>query len=384
MKHPLAVVIAASLVTLVLGSVHAFSVLLVPLETLLDLPRSQVSLVYSLALVAITLSVTLGYRVYPCLTPARLILLTGLAAAAGLWLAAGAGGWWGLMLGYSLGFGISNGIGYGFCLQLSGRVMPARQGFAMGSVTAAYAVGSILFARLIAWRIESESVAAALVMMAVVVAGLCALAAAIMGLCGARYGDSTADASVPDQRLESRPLWSFWIAYLCAVFAGLMAIGHAAAIAVARGAGSDLATGAAMIVGVGSAIGGFGVGWLLDRWPLPRFLVGLPLLSALALVALGVTSGGGLTLALLALVGFAYGAVIAVYPVAIAQRFGSQGPRAYGRVFLAWGFAGLVAPWCAGYVFDRSADYTPALLLAAVLSLLSAASAAGFRLGKTG
>ena len=83
------------------------------------------------------------------------------------------------------------------------------------------------------------------------------------------------------------------------------------------------------------------------------------------------------------LVGFSYGSIIAIYPVAIADRFGRHGPQAYGRVFLAWGIAGLVAPWSAGYIFDCFAGYQPALLIAAAVALLSAICAAAFRLGKT-
>jgi hypothetical protein len=52
---------ASMLVTFVLGSVHAFSVFIVPLETRLQLPRSEISLIYSFALVALTLAVLLGY-----------------------------------------------------------------------------------------------------------------------------------------------------------------------------------------------------------------------------------------------------------------------------------------------------------------------------------
>ena len=66
--------LASMLVTLVLGSVHAFSVFIAPLERLLLLPRSEVSLIYSLALVALTLAVLLGYRVYHLLAPAWLVL----------------------------------------------------------------------------------------------------------------------------------------------------------------------------------------------------------------------------------------------------------------------------------------------------------------------
>ena len=383
MTRPAIAVAAAMLVTLVLGSVHAFSVFLAPLELQLGLPRSQISLIYSFALVAITLSVTLGYRVYGLLPAAWLVLLTGGLAAAGLALAAVASDWWTLFAGYSLAFGVSNGIGYGYCLQLAGRVMPQRQGFAMGAVTAAYAVGSIVFAQLIAWRIAAASVGSAFAAVAVVVL-LCAMvAAAMMRFSGTSYGATEVCGANPRYRLERRSLWQFWFAYLTGVFAGLMAIGHAAGIAQARGADVELATATAMAVGIGSALGGFVAGWLVDRWALSHFLVGLPLLSALALLGIGSTGSAQVTLALLGIVGFSYGSIIAIYPVAIANKFGQHGPQAYGRVFIAWGFAGLVAPWSAGFIFDRFADYQPALLIAAAVALLSAISAAIFKLGKS-
>lgn len=375
--------LAAMLLTCVLGSVHAFSVFLAPLQLQLDLPRSQISLIYSFALVAITLSVTLGYRIYGLLPASWLVLITGAVAAAGLGLAATASGWWTLFVGYSLAFGVSNGIGYGFCLQLAGRVMPARKGFAMGAVTAAYAVGSILFAQLIAWRIAAASVGAAFAAIAVAVLLCAILATAMMRFSGASYGAAKISGADSSHRLERRSLWQYWFAYLTGVFAGLMAIGHAAGIALARGADFELSTATAMTVGIGSALGGFVAGWMVDRWPLSRFLVGLPLLAALALFASGSTSSALVTLALLGVVGFSYGSIIAIYPVAIADRFGLHGPQAYGRVFLAWGFAGLVAPWSAGFIFDRFAGYQPALLIAAAVALLSALSAAIFRLGKS-
>ena len=110
------VLLASMLVTFVLGSVHAFSVFLLPLETQLQLPRADISLIYSLALVAITFAVLLGYRIYDK-APAWILVATScLLAAGGLMLAANAQSWWQLMFGYSLLFGLANGLGYGFTL----------------------------------------------------------------------------------------------------------------------------------------------------------------------------------------------------------------------------------------------------------------------------
>ena len=161
-----------------------------------------------------------------------------------------------------------------------------------------------------------------------------------------------------------------------------MAIGHAAGIALANGASVDLSNRTAATVGVGSTLGGFVAGWLVDRTGSRQLLVGLPLLSTLALVALALLANPSTTLVLLGLAGFSYGAVIAVYPVAIANDFGPRGPRVYGQVFTAWGLAGLCAPWSAGLLFDLTADYRIALMLAALIALASALLVTLFRLAE--
>jgi OFA family oxalate/formate antiporter-like MFS transporter len=367
------VLIACMLVTFVLGSVHAFSVFLVPLEQNLDLPRSQVSLIYSWALASITVSVLVGYRIYARLPAWSMVGLTCGGAACGLYLAATASDWWSLFIGYSLMFGLANGVGYGYSLQLAGRELPQIRGFAMGAVTASYALGSIVFAAIFAWRIEALGVQAALLalMMAVIVCG--AAAALLLGASRSRFVEQPLPTGTS---FPAGKVMQFWFAYLCSVFAGLMAIGHAAGIVLWKGLDTQQATLGAMMIGVGSALGGFLAGWMIDRWPVTRFLVGLPLLAAGAMLLIVAFDGGAGVIGLLAIVGFSYGSIIAVYPVAISDYFGEAGPQVYGQVFTAWGFAGLVAPWLAGLIFDWRGGYVPALIAAAAIASASAVAAA--------
>ena len=63
-RNEVFIVAAASLLSAVLGSVHAFSVFIDPLEAQFSAARSAVSLTYSGALVSLTLAVLLGPRVY--------------------------------------------------------------------------------------------------------------------------------------------------------------------------------------------------------------------------------------------------------------------------------------------------------------------------------
>jgi MFS family permease len=104
-----------------------------------------------------------------------------------------------------------------------------------------------------------------------------------------------------------------------------------------------------------------------------RLLCSLTLISACALAMLGLAADIATLLVALALVGFAYGAVIAVFPPVIAGLVGMEAyPRVYGRVFTAWGCAGLLAPLVAGYAFDLSGGYGMALALAFALALIAA------------
>jgi len=210
---------------------------------------------------------------------------------------------------------------------------------------------------------------------------VCGFVAALMlRITRASYAIPTAAENDAGGSIDRIKVVQFWLAYMASVFAGLMAIGHAAGIALWKNADVRLATLAAVTIGIGSALGGFGAGWLVDRWPVTRLLVALPLVAAAALLVISVSPGAVTAVVLLSLVGFSYGSIIAVYPVAIANFFGDKGPQAYGQVFTAWGFAGLVAPWTAGLIYDLRAGYGLAMIIAAAIALLSALCAAVFRL----
>ena len=83
------VLVSASFLCLVLGSVHAFSVFLDPLEQAFGAARSQVSLTYSMALAALTFVVLIGPRIYGRLPAAVLILCVCLVASLGTFIFTG-------------------------------------------------------------------------------------------------------------------------------------------------------------------------------------------------------------------------------------------------------------------------------------------------------
>ena len=79
--------IAGCLVTFTLGSVHAFSVFVLPLESFYSVGRSSVSFVYSLALLSLTIMVFFGHRFYGRCSPPNLTALACIVAGSGLLIA---------------------------------------------------------------------------------------------------------------------------------------------------------------------------------------------------------------------------------------------------------------------------------------------------------
>ena len=182
------------LVSFVLGSIHAFSVLLQPLEQSLTAPRSEVSLIYSLALVSLTIAVLVGHRLYSLVSSARLFLTVCCSAAIGVWLSKDATNLMQALVCYSLIFGFANGVGYGFSLQFSAQVMPHRKGFAMGAVTASYAFGAMLFVLILRDAVVDQGLSAALSRLAISLLCVGILSAALVMASGLRYQTHT-DAS---------------------------------------------------------------------------------------------------------------------------------------------------------------------------------------------
>jgi OFA family oxalate/formate antiporter-like MFS transporter len=153
-----------------------------------------------------------------------------------------------------------------------------------------------------------------------------------------------------------------------------MIIGHAYSIALWLGLSSQSASWATTIVAFGNMLGGFSAGYFSDRLPSKSLLRWLPLATCvgLTLLAWPLDTLWPVLFFALAVVGYCYGAIIAVYPVAVSQWFGAlAAPRIYGQVFTAWGLAGLLGPWVSGWFFDLTGSYAVSLLLAILLSMIS-------------
>ncbi len=367
---------AASILSAVLGSVHAFSVFLTPLEISFDASRAAVSLTYSLALFSLTLTVLLGHRIYARWRASTFVIWITLIASAGALVAAFAPALMILWIGYGVLFGGANGLGYGFALQIAAQANAGREGVAMGIVTAAYALGAVISPPLFAIALGFGGHQPAMLGLAAALVAMGGASAVLISSTGVRFQAPSSDAPTRLPPFASMAL--LWLGYGAGVAGGLMAIGHAAGIVGATGE-DGAGWLAPVVIAVCNLAGSLIAGRLIDVMSPARLLVGLPLISAAALFAVAGAGSFVTTLICLGMVGFAYGGVIAAYPAAISKLFGLlPGPRIYGIVFTAWGAAGLAAPWFAGFLYDLDGAYFIALATAGALGCVSSLASALF------
>jgi len=376
--RPIQAFAAAIIMTTSVGTIHAFSVFVAPLEISLESGRDTVSLAYSLALVSLTLAVLIGPRLWRLASPASVALAALLLAAVGTALST-LPSVTALYLGYGLLFGFANGTGYGFALVIASNALPERRGVAMGVVTAMYAVGASAATWLFRYSNTELGHTATLLVAAGVFALLGLVAAFLLwrsGLVIAWPERKPCGSAAVAGPITLPNMTLLWLGFGAGSMAGLMALGHAAEVVRVHGGTEIIITIGVMVITATNALGGFATGWLADKRQVSRLLLGLPVLAILGLLVLSSGPGPIIAVAALSLVQISYGGVIALYPIAVNLLAGAtMGPTLYGRIFTAWGVAGFAGPWLAGILYEASGHYETAFLVAAGVAIVSSLAA---------
>ena len=363
---------AAMLLMFAIGSLYAWSVFVLPLERNLGLSRSAISSIFSLAIVCFTLFMLIGPQLYRYAGAPTIALLTCLAAAVGLVLAGWDLSFYAIALGYGGLFGTANGLGYGLSIQVVQNAFSARRGLVTGLAVASYTLGSAIFAPLFSAGIEVLGIGTTFVVTGAFMA-LVGIAAFV--LLRVSRVDIQPPSSIPSHRpmVQSKGLfWALWFGFFFGAFAGVMVLGHAAAIVGSFGATPEQIVFGASMVGIGNGIGRLGGGWFSDRVAPRRILTTMLLLAGLALLVVATVPAVAVSIVALTIVGVGYGTMAGAYPVVISQIYGvANVSKIYGRVFIAWGLAGVGGPALGGLLFDQDGDYFMAIVLGAAAALCS-------------
>ena len=370
-KRSAAALVAATVINLPFGTLYAFSVFLKPMEALLAATRAEMSFVFGLATVTLTLGMNFAPQLYRRLAPAPLAVACGILSAAGLWLAASASSFAQFALGYGLLFGPGAGVLFIVAQQAVNQSVATSRGLANGYVVSLYPLGAMLGAPALGWSIQAFGVRPTLAGLGVVVLAACALSAALLRAADIRMLDASS-GEAGEGRL-GRTFYLLTAVFFLAAAAGLTVLSQAAAIVQAYGGAAALAVGATTFItgAVGAArIAG---GWLVDHFQAARVAVAAHLCS-LAGAALLSLVPGPLTAAFgLGLIGVGYGIVSGLSAGGIAQYWHrNQFGLVASRLYIAWCAAAVSLPVLAGALFDRTGSYASAVWIAAGINVLGA------------
>jgi len=364
------VFISCLLITFCMGSIHAFSALIENIELQINAGRMASSLIYSTGLVSVTVAVFFGHTIYRKLSPSIIIVLIAALPLIGV-LIINSNSWIGWVVGYGFFFGFASGLGYGFSLYAVSSITSSKKlGLALGVITASYAFGAVIFSMLYPllfsyYDFQTGYLIGVMTLSTLVIIGLVLFRLANKSL------------AIETKTISKNPSFNakiikLWFIFFLGVFAGLMTIGHAVPIITALGGSPAIAITAISLMTFGSGIAGIYAGWLADRFGCKRPILVILIINSIALLSLLIFTSINFLLILLVLIASLYGALIAIYPTLVNQIFGPDySTWAYGRIFTSWGFAGLVSPSLAGWLFDQYSNYNSSILFAFILSIIA-------------
>jgi OFA family oxalate/formate antiporter-like MFS transporter len=363
-------VAAATVLNLPFGTLYAFSVFLRTMEQQLGVNRAQLSLVFALATITLTVGMNVAPRLYRSNSPVLLLLLAGAAGALGLALTSAATGFTLLAVGYGVLFGLGGGIAFTVLQQATNQVPTPHRGLLNGYVVALYPLGAmigvpLLGASLQAWGLRATigGLAACLMLAAVASAFLLHLVRVQM------HDDSAGEAGGEVQ--QPALFAKLFTVFLLAAAAGLTVMSQAAGILQAYGGQTALALGGTTFITGAIAAARIGGGWLVDRFPVPWVAVGAHACSLAGALLLAAWPQPLVAIPALAMIGMGYGFVSGLTAGGIAQYwhrnvFG----KVSSRLYIAWCIAALSLPVLAGWLFDRTQSYGTAVLIAAGVNVV--------------
>ena len=373
--RPGAALAAATIMSLPLGSLYAFSVLLAPLEQILQATRSELAGVFGISAVFFTIGANLAPRLFGRVPAPLLVALTGALASVGVALAAVAPSLSWLILGYGVLFATGGGMAYVAVQQCVNAAPLARPGLVNGYLVSLFPLGAMLAAPAFGLGIDWVGVRQTLAGLAAVIAAtgiVATLFVAYAGVVLAKTGRPTALQATGSQDSLRATFWKLFTVFFLAASAGLMVLSQAAGMVAAFGAGKTASLLATTGITAAIAAARLAGGWLVDRLPVPFVAASAQAIALIGAIALTVMPSPEVAILTLALIGVGYGLVSGVTAGAVASYWPKvEFGRIASRTYIAWCLAAISLPVLAGRLYELTGGYETAVIVAGGANLLA-------------
>lgn len=389
-------VIAAIVMQLCMGTAYIWSVFQAGIaERLFSGNNAYAALTFSVLLALLSVGGTAGGKLQDKVGPRLTVIIGGFILTLGFFLASftTASAPWMIWLTYGVLGGIGMGFIYSTTIACAQKWYPDKRGLITGVIVSALGFGGVVFTPLVEFIIDKfgkgvvgqgELISFRILSLIFIV--VCTIGGSFIKnpptdfMPAGWTPKSKATGSIAlttKQVIKTPQLYLLIFSMMLACMGGLMMIGFAKPIAVARGL-AETATIGVFAVSLFNSLGRLFWGGVSDKLGCKKTLILLLGLTAVLSLCVNAVSGY-MIFVLIACIGFAYGGFLSTFPAFTADLFGTKyNATNYGLVMVGFGIGAIVSSYIAGYFKNIAAKdinlMFPAFIIAsaaAVVAILS-------------
>lgn len=385
-------VIAAIVIQLCLGTAYVWSIFQTGIaNSIFGGDNAAAGLSFSLLLAMLTVGGTIGGKLQDKFGPRVIVIIGGFILAIGFFAASFVTDSvpWLLWLTYGILGGIGMGFTYSTTIACAQKWYPDKRGFITGLIVAALGFGGVLFTPIIEALIKNFGGVGAgelktFRVLSFIFIVVCTIGGLFVKNPPKEYvpegytppvaGSAKANFDyTPIQVLKMPQFYIIAGTMMLACMGGLMMIGFAKPIAIAKDMASTATVGV-LIISLCNSFGRLFWGWVSDKLGRKKtiilLLAGTAVLSLLVNLAVGyfiyILIGG---------IGFLYGGFLSNFPAFTADLFGTKYTATnYGMVLVGFGLGAVISSYIAGYYKNIAAQdinlMFPAFVIASIAAIV--------------
>ncbi|MFA6008703.1 MAG: OFA family MFS transporter [Desulfobacteraceae bacterium] len=381
-------------INLALGILYAWSIFKAAIETSIKTggegaftwDLASLNDPYSLCCLTFAFSMILAGKCQDKYGPRLTAFIGGLLVGVGLIWISQTNDYWAWVLGFGLFAGAGMGFGYSATTPPGLKWFPSsKTGLIAGLIVAGFGLAPVYIAPLSGYLIKVFGVNKAMFVYGVSFIGVvCGLSMLLVNPPAGYVPVETkkdmkkkaSHGDVPwNEILKTLNFWKLWVIYFVGAGAGLMVISSVAGLA--KKSMHEYAFIAVGIMAIGNAGGRIITGVLSDKFGRNQTILAVHLIQAILMLASIPLVGGQHTAAIVivllaTMIGFNYGANLALFPSIAKDLWGFKGYGVnYGILFTAWGVGGFVLSKVSQMMTALTGSMTSSFIVAAILLTIS-------------
>lgn len=373
------VVAAGAGINLAFGVLYAWSIFASKLQETLGWTKTESSIPYTVAIIMFAVVMIPAGRLQDKIGPKWVVTIGGLLIGFGCILA----GSMTSILGLTISFGVlaGSGIGLGYASTTPPALKwfpPEKKGLISGIVVGGFGLATLYIVPLSNFLLSRYDVFTSFRIMGVIFLAMTLPLAQFVKnpdkplVFNSKVPKAPIEDRTVGEMLKTKQFYMLWFMFFAGATGGLMTIGSLKPI-VKTMLGESAALQLVAFAAVANALGRPMAGVISEKLGRGKTMAILYVLQALALFLFNGLSSFGTVLAAAAMIYFAYGSMLSVYPSACADNYGTKNLGLnYGILFSAWGAGGVFGPILGGKIADATGSYEMAFYVSAAILIVAA------------